>query len=68
MALANLKKEPADEAIASALRTLGAERDGLGTLMEAIGDGLPRRVGLRIRKSHAPGLSTRPGRRRLRQL
>jgi len=40
MALANPKFDAADEAVASALRTLATERDGLATLMEAIADGL----------------------------
>jgi arabinose-5-phosphate isomerase len=40
MSLANPKAAPADPALASALRTLGAERDGLTTLMESIGNGL----------------------------
>lgn len=42
MALANPKNTaPADQqAVSSALRTLGSERDGLGILMEAIGNGL----------------------------
>src|SRR3954470_10169152 len=40
MALANLKTDPADQAVASALRTLGTERDGLGILIDAIGNGL----------------------------
>jgi arabinose-5-phosphate isomerase len=40
MSLANPKATPADPALASALRTLGAERDGLTTLMESIGNGL----------------------------
>jgi arabinose-5-phosphate isomerase len=44
MSLANLKSDPASpaltSALTSALRTLGAERDGLTTLMEALGNGL----------------------------
>jgi arabinose-5-phosphate isomerase len=40
MSLANPKAAPADPALASALRTLGAERDGLTILMESIGNGL----------------------------
>jgi arabinose-5-phosphate isomerase len=40
MVLANLKDDSADQAIASALRTLETERDGLAVLMEAIGNGL----------------------------
>jgi arabinose-5-phosphate isomerase len=40
MALANLKTDPADQAVASALRTLSTERDGLGVLIDAIGNGL----------------------------
>jgi arabinose-5-phosphate isomerase len=40
MALANLKHEPAGQAVESALRTLGTERDGLGILIEAVGNGL----------------------------
>ncbi len=40
MGLANLKTDHARQAIASAIRTLATERDGLGTLMEAIGNGL----------------------------
>jgi len=40
MALANPKFNATDEAVASALRTLATERDGLATLMEAIADGL----------------------------
>jgi len=40
MALANPSSEPADQAVISALRTLGTERDGLGILIDAIGNGL----------------------------
>jgi arabinose-5-phosphate isomerase len=47
MAVANLKPDPvgqepdpAAQAVASALRTLATERDGLAILMNAIGDGL----------------------------
>ena len=40
MGLANLKTDPARQAVASALRTLATEREGLAILMEAIGDGL----------------------------
>jgi arabinose-5-phosphate isomerase len=40
MALANLKTQPAGQAVESALRTLCTERDGLGILIEAIGNGL----------------------------
>src|SRR5918997_780625 len=40
MGLANLKTDPARQAVASAIRTLATERDGLGTLIEAIGNGL----------------------------
>jgi arabinose-5-phosphate isomerase len=40
MALANPKIDPADQAVASALRTLSTERDGLGILIDAIGNGL----------------------------
>jgi arabinose-5-phosphate isomerase len=40
MARANLQPDQADPALASALRTLGAERDGLIALMSAIGDSL----------------------------
>jgi arabinose-5-phosphate isomerase len=40
MAVANLKSEPVPQAVASALRTLATERDGLSVLMEAIGNGL----------------------------
>jgi arabinose-5-phosphate isomerase len=37
--------DPARASIASALRTLAAERDGLATLMDAIGDGLGEAFG-----------------------
>lgn len=40
MSLANPQPDPAAQALASALRTLGAERDGLVSLMDAIGNGL----------------------------
>src|SRR3712207_1321501 len=40
MGLANLKTDPARQAIASAIRTLATEREGLATLIEAIGNGL----------------------------
>lgn len=40
MALANPTSDPADQAVTSALRTLGTERDGLGILIDAIGNGL----------------------------
>lgn len=40
MALAQPTSLSSDQAVASALRTLAAERDGLGMLMEAIGNGL----------------------------
>ncbi|HEY8384570.1 MAG TPA: KpsF/GutQ family sugar-phosphate isomerase [Microvirga sp.] len=40
MAFANLKTEPARQAVSSALRTLATERDGLAALMDALGNGL----------------------------
>jgi arabinose-5-phosphate isomerase len=40
MGLANLKTDPARQAVASAIRTLATEREGLVTLMDAIGNGL----------------------------
>jgi arabinose-5-phosphate isomerase len=40
MGLANLKADPARQAVASAIRTLATEREGLGALIDAIGDGL----------------------------
>jgi len=40
MALAQSTDHSSDQAVSSALRTLGTERDGLTTLMEAIGNGL----------------------------
>src|SRR5215208_6769056 len=40
MGLPNLKPDPARQAIASALRTFATEREGLGALIEAIGNGL----------------------------
>jgi arabinose-5-phosphate isomerase len=40
MALANLKSAPARQALASAIRTLATERDGLAVLMDALGNGL----------------------------
>jgi arabinose-5-phosphate isomerase len=40
MALAQQNTLSTDQAVSSALRTLAAERDGLGVLMEAIGNGL----------------------------
>jgi arabinose-5-phosphate isomerase len=40
MSLANPKPNPAAQAVTSALRTLGTERDGIVALMEAIGNGL----------------------------
>jgi arabinose-5-phosphate isomerase len=40
MALANSKNDPAPQATMSALRTLATERDGLGELIAAIGNGL----------------------------
>jgi arabinose-5-phosphate isomerase len=40
MALANLKPDPARQAVASAIRTLATEREGLGALIDAIGNGL----------------------------
>jgi arabinose-5-phosphate isomerase len=40
MSLANPKSDPAAQALTTALRTIGAERDGLTTLMEALGSGL----------------------------
>jgi len=40
MALAQTSERTHDQAVASALRTLATERDGLSVLMEAIGNGL----------------------------
>src|SRR5918993_2649688 len=40
MGFANLKTDPARQAVASAIRTLATEREGLVTLMDAIGNGL----------------------------
>ncbi len=40
MGFANLKTDPARQAVASAMRTLATEREGLVTLMDAIGNGL----------------------------
>ena len=40
MALAQTQSASPDQAVASALRTLGTEREGLTVLMEAIGNGL----------------------------
>src|SRR5687767_6333296 len=40
MGLANLKSDPSRQAVASAIRTLATEREGLVTLMDAIGNGL----------------------------
>jgi arabinose-5-phosphate isomerase len=40
MGLANLKTDPARQAVASAIRTLATEREGLVALMDAIGNGL----------------------------
>ena len=40
MGLANLKTDPVRQAVASAIRTLATEREGLVTLMDAIGNGL----------------------------
>lgn len=40
MALATATQTSPDQAVASALRTLGTERDGLAALMEAVGNGL----------------------------
>src|SRR3712207_1006572 len=40
MALAQPTDRSPDQAVSSALRTLGTERDGLAILMEAIGNGL----------------------------
>jgi arabinose-5-phosphate isomerase len=40
MAFPSRKADQIEDAVASALRTLAAERDGIGALMEAIGDGL----------------------------
>src|SRR5262245_47447744 len=40
MALTRSKPALADPALSSALRTLGAERDGLATLMESLSDGM----------------------------
>jgi arabinose-5-phosphate isomerase len=40
MAFPSRKAYQVEDAVASALRTLAAERDGIGALMEAIGDGL----------------------------
>src|SRR5918994_4466545 len=54
MGLPNAKSEPeadpARDSIASALRTLAAERDGLATLMEAIGDGLGEAFGQAVER------------------
>ncbi|CAA9309471.1 MAG: D-arabinose 5-phosphate isomerase [uncultured Microvirga sp.] len=40
MAVPNRKSDPPSEIVASALRTLAAERDGIGLLMTALDDGL----------------------------
>lgn len=40
MALANPRTAPARQALASAIRTLATERDGLAVLMDALGNGL----------------------------
>jgi arabinose-5-phosphate isomerase len=40
MSLANPKNSPVGQAVDSALRTLSTERDGLDSLMDAIGNGL----------------------------
>jgi arabinose-5-phosphate isomerase len=40
MAVPNMKPEPPSEIVASALRTLAAERDGIASLMKALEDGL----------------------------
>ena len=40
MGLANPRIDPARQAMASAVRTLATEREGLGALIEAIGNGL----------------------------
>ncbi len=40
MALPNRKPDPPSESVSSALRTLGAERDGIATLMAALDNGL----------------------------
>jgi arabinose-5-phosphate isomerase len=54
MGLPNAKTEPepdpARDSIASALRTLAAERDGLATLMDAIGDGLGEAFGQAVER------------------
>ena len=54
MGLPNAKTEPeadpARDSIASALRTLAAERDGLATLMGAIGDGLGEAFGQAVER------------------
>src|SRR3954467_11011815 len=40
MALPRIKPESLPDPVASALRTLATERDGLGVLVEAVGNGL----------------------------
>ncbi|HEX5867722.1 MAG TPA: SIS domain-containing protein, partial [Beijerinckiaceae bacterium] len=40
MAIPNKKPEPAGDAVASALRTLGTERDGIAVLMNGLGGAL----------------------------
>ena len=47
---AKTEADPARASIASALRTLAAERDGLATLMDAIGDGLGEAFGQAVER------------------
>ena len=54
MALAQTTAPSADQAVASALRTLATERDGITILMEAIGNGLGSGIVMTMAADTAP--------------